>query len=85
MGLYDIIGEDLLWQVVKERAKEKVDERVAVAWYNVSSVDRQWVDTEEAFEGEPMRIRSRIVVRGFNSAVGPDFHAEGSGSCRTHC
>ena len=42
---------------------EKVDERAAVAKYNVTPVDTKWVDTDKAFEEEPMQIRSRIVAR----------------------
>ena len=46
---------------------EKVDERAAVAKYNVTPVDTKCADTNNAFEGEPMQIRSRIVAREFNS------------------
>ena len=71
----DIIGEELPWQAVKEAREkelkylrelgvyEKVDERTAVAKYNVTPVDTKWVDTDKAFEEEPMQIRSRIVAR----------------------
>ena len=61
----DITGKELLWWAVKEpREKElkylrelgvyeKVDERAAVAKYNVTPVDTK----------TPMQIRSRIVAR----------------------
>ena len=42
---------------------EKVDERAAVEKYNVTPFDSKWVDTDKAFEREPMQIRSRIVAR----------------------
>ena len=38
---------------------ENVGERAAVAKYNVTPVDTLWVDTDQAFEGEPMQIRPR--------------------------
>ena len=41
----------------------KVDECAAVAKDNVTPVDTKWVDRDKAFAGEPMQIRSRIVVR----------------------
>ena len=41
---------------------DKVDEHVAVAKYNIAPTDTKWVDTDKAFEGEPMQIRSRIVA-----------------------
>ena len=44
---------------------EKVDERSAVAKYTVTPVDSKWVDTDKAFEVEPMQIHSRIVAREF--------------------
>ena len=67
------------WQVVKEAREkklkylrelgvcEKVDERTAVAKYNVPPVNTKWLDTDKAFEEEPMQIRSRIVAREFKS------------------
>ena len=54
---------------------EKVDERAAVAKYNVKPIDTQWIDTDKAFEGEPMQIRSRIVAREFESGDRPDLYA----------
>ena len=83
----DITGKELPWQAVKEaRAKEpkylrelgvyeKVDERTAVAQYSVTPVDTKWVDTDKAFEDEPMQIRSRIVAREFGSGDRPDLYA----------
>ena len=38
-------------------------------------VDTKWVDTDAAFEEEPMHIRSRIVAREFNSGGRPDLYA----------
>ena len=49
---------------------EKVDERAAVAKYNVTPVD-----TDKAFEGEPVHIRSRMVSREFKSGDRPDLYA----------
>ena len=75
----DIAGKELLWQAVREAREkeleylrelgvyEKVDERTAVVKYNVTPVDTKWVDTDRAFEEEPMQIRSRIVAREFKS------------------
>ena len=71
----DIIGVELPWQAVKEAREEelkylrelgvyeKVDERTAVAKYNVTPVDTKCVDTDRAFEEEPMQIRSRLAAR----------------------
>ena len=41
----------------------------------VTPVDTKWVDTGKAFEGEPMKNRSRIVAREFKSADRPGLHA----------
>ena len=46
---------------------EKVDEREAIAQYQVSPVDTKWVDKDEASEAEPWQLRSRIVARAFKS------------------
>ena len=54
---------------------EKVDERAAVAKYNVTPVVTKRVDTDKAFEGEPMQIRSRIVARESKSVDRPDLYA----------
>ena len=83
----DITGKELPWQVVKQARErelkylrelgvyEKVDERAAVAKYNVTPGDTTWVDTDKAFEEEPMKIRSRIVPREFKSVDRPDLYA----------
>ena len=55
---------------------EKVDDRAAVAKYNVTPVETKWVDTDKAFEGEAMQIRSRLVARKTKSGDRPDLHAE---------
>ena len=56
----DMTGKELPWQGVKETREkelkylrelgenEKVDERAAVAKYNVTPVDTKWVDTDKA-------------------------------------
>ena len=54
---------------------EKVDESASVAKYNITPVDTTWVDTDTAFEGEPMQIRSRIFAREFKSGDRPDLYA----------
>ena len=61
----DITGKELLWLAVKHElgVYEKVDEHAAVAKYNVTPIDTKWIDTDKAFEVEPMQIRSRIVAR----------------------
>ena len=58
----DITGKELLWQAGKPALEkelkylrelgvcEKVDERAAVAKYNVTPVDTKWVDTDKAFK-----------------------------------
>ena len=54
---------------------EKFDEKEAVAKYKITPVDTKWIDTDNAFEGEPMQIRSRIVAREFKSDDRPDLYA----------
>ena len=83
----DITQKELLWQAVEQAREkelkylrelgvfEKVDERAAVAKYNVTPVDIKWVDTDKAFEEEPMQIRSRIVAGEFKSGDRPDLNA----------
>ena len=83
----DMTGKELPWQGVKETREkeltylrehgvfEEVGERAAVAKYNVTPVDTKWVDTDKALEGEPMRLRSRIVAREFKSGDRPDLYA----------
>ena len=46
---------------------EKIDEREAIAKYQVTSVDTEWIDTNNAIEREPMQMRSRVVAREFKS------------------
>ena len=54
---------------------EKVDEKEAVAKYGITPVDTKWVDTNKAFEGEPVQIRSRMCAREFKSDDRPDLYA----------
>ena len=83
----DITGKELPWHAVR-RARElelkylrdlgvyaKVDEKEAVEKYGVTPIDTKWIDTDKAFEGEPMQIRSRIVAREFKSDDRPDLYA----------
>ena len=37
--------------------------------------DTKWVDTDTAFEREPMQIRSRLVAREFEGGDRPDLYA----------
>ena len=83
----DITGKELPWHEVRKARKlelkylrdlgvyEKVDEREAVERYGVTPIDTKWIDTDKAFEGEPMQIRSRIVAREFKSDDRPDLYA----------
>ena len=54
---------------------EKVDEKEAVEKYGITLVHTKWVDTDEAFEEEPMQIRSRMCAREFKSDDRPDLYA----------
>ena len=54
---------------------EKVHEREAIAQYQVTPVDTKWIDTDKAFEVEPVQIRSRLVAREFKSGDRPDRYA----------
>ena len=54
---------------------EKADEKEAVARYGITPVDTKWVDTDKAFEGEPMQIRSRMCASEFKSDDRPDLYA----------
>ena len=86
----DITVKELPWQAVKQAREqelkylrelgvyEKVDEHAAVAKYSVTLIDSKWVDTDKAFEEEPMQIRSRSVAREFNSGNRPDLYAGNS-------
>ena len=55
--------------------REKIDENEAVAKYGITPVDTKWVDTDTAFEGEPMQIRSRMCAREFKRDDRPDLYA----------
>ena len=54
---------------------EKADEEEAVEKYGITPVETKWVDTDKAFEGEPMQVRSRMCARDFKSDDRPDVHA----------
>ena len=83
----DITGNDLPGHVVREARElelkylrdlgvyEKVDEKEAVVKYGITPVDTKRVDTDKAFEGEPMQIRSRTCAREFKSDDRPDMYA----------
>ena len=43
--------------------------------YGFAPLDTKWVDTDKAFEGEPMQIRSRMCAREFKSDDRPDLYA----------
>ena len=82
-----ITGKELPWHEVRKARKlelkylrdlgvyEKIDEREAVERYGITPIDTKWIDTDKAFEGEPMQIRSRIVAREFKSNDRPDLYA----------
>ena len=83
----DITGKELPWHAVRKARKlelkyirdlrvyGKADEKEAVANYGINSVGTKWVDTDMAFEGEPVQIRSRMCARGFKSDDRPDLYA----------
>ena len=83
----DITGKELPWHAVRKARElelkylrdlgvyEKNDENEAVAQYKITPVDTKWVDTDKAFEEEPMQIRSRIVAREFKSDDQPGLYA----------
>ena len=54
---------------------EKVDEKEAVEKYGINPKDTKWVDTDKAFEEEPMQIRSRICAREFENGDRPNLYA----------
>ena len=54
---------------------EKIVEKEAVEKYGVTPIDTKWIDTDKAFEWEPMQIRSRICAREFKSDDRPDLYA----------
>ena len=73
----DITGKELPWRAVRKAREmelkylrdlevyEKVDEKEAFEKYGVTPIDTKWVDTDKAFEEEPMQIRSRICAREY--------------------
>ena len=83
----DITGKELPWHAVRKArglelkylrdlgVYEKIDDNEAVAKYGITPVDTKWVDTDTAFEGEPMQIRSRMCAREFKSEDRPDLCA----------
>ena len=83
----DITGKELSWHPVREDRElelkdlrdlgvyEKVDEMEAVQKYGITPVDTKWVETDKAYEGEPMQIRSRMCAREFKSDDRPDLYA----------
>ena len=54
---------------------EQVDEREAIAKYQLTPIDTQWIDTDKASQGEPMQMRSRIIAREFKNEDRPDVCA----------
>ena len=78
----DITGKELPWHALRKARElelkylrdlgvyEKADEKEAVAKYGINPVD-----TDKAFEGEPMQIRSRMCAREFKSDDRPDLDA----------
>ena len=82
----DITGEELPWQAANQaREKElkyprefgmykKVDERAAVAKYNVTPVDKKWVDTDKAFEGSRGKSVHELLPE-FKRGDSPDLYA----------
>ena len=83
----DIIGKELPWHAVHRTQEselkylrglgvyEKVDEKEAAEKYGITPVDTRWVDTDKAFEEEPMHIRSRMCAREFKSDDRSDLYA----------
>ena len=53
----------------------RADEKEAVAKYGIIPVDTKWVDTDTAFEGEPMQVRSRMCAREYKNDDRPDLYA----------
>ena len=68
----DIPGKELAWHAMRKARElelkylrdlgvyEKIDENEAAAQYRITPVDTKSVDTDKAFEGEPMQIRWTI-------------------------
>ena len=71
---HDITGKELPCHAVRRARElelkylreigvyENIDENEAVAKYGITPVDTKCVATDEAFDGEPTQIRSRIVA-----------------------
>ena len=58
----DITGKELPWHAVR---KDRELELKYVRDLGVTPVDTKWVDTDKAFEGKSMQIRSRMCAREF--------------------
>ena len=83
----DITGKELPLHAVRQARElelkylrdlgvyENVDEKEAVEKDRITLVDTKWVDTDKAFEGEPMQTRSRMCAREFKSDDRPDLNA----------
>ena len=83
----DVTGKELPWSAVRKARElelkylrdlgvyEKVDEKEAIEKYGITPIDTKWIDTDKAFEGEPMQIRSRMCAREFKSDDRPDLYA----------
>ena len=83
----DITGKELPWHAVRKARElelkylrdlgvyEKVNEKEAVAKYGITPVDTKWIDTDKAFEEEPMQIRSRMCAKEFKSDDRPNLYA----------
>ena len=54
---------------------EKVDVREPIEKYQVAPADTKLIDTNEASEEEPMKLRTRIVSRELKSGDRPDLYA----------
>ena len=59
-------------QLIVTEVEEETQDVICI---EVTPVDTKWVDTDTAFEGEPMQIRSRIVAREIKSDERPDVYA----------
>ena len=83
----DVTGKELPWSAVRKARKlelkylrdlgvyEKVDEKEAIEKYGITPIDTKWIDTDKAFEGEKLQIRSRICAREFKSDDRPYLYA----------
>ena len=69
-------AREMEWEYLRDLGVyEKVDEKEAVAKCGVTPVDTKWVDTDKAFEGEPVQISSRMCARECKSDDRPDLYA----------